>query len=415
MEGGVESELFLEKVLNDKGTKILGIKLLPASTTYPIYEGPVITKYAQTTKRVNSFNSRHLQDSETFFEPEQITYVNAGFYGANMLDVRGYLEPSIRTWNQLKNLEDSLIIYRLVRAPERRLWNVEAGRLPPGKSEEFLKQQIARYKKEFTINNDGTIDSQKLFQALTHDYWFIKREGQGTEVTNLQSGINLGEIDDVNYFLRKMYKTLQIPRSRWEDTMNTVATNMAPGELTREEVKFSRFIGRLRDRFKKIFIDLLVTQLRLSNQIDSKYTRESIFDIEFCEENVFAEQKRLMNLKSKFDVFAQYSADIVGPDNPNGKFSKRLAMTKFFGWTDEEYQENEEWIKEENLANENKEGQETPQDGQEPDTGTGQELGTARQEGGAEEEPPEQMAMDDKNEKGEPSQGKEAESEFGIP
>ena len=174
----VESELYLEKVLNDRGTKIIGIKLLPCTTTYPIYEGQVIRKYAQTTKRVNSHNSYQLQSAETFFEPEQICYINFGQYGANLLDVRGYLEPSIRTWNQLKNLEDALIIYRLVRAPERRLWNVEAGRLPPGKSEEFLKQQIARYKKEFSINADGTIDSQKLFQALTHDYWFIKREGQ---------------------------------------------------------------------------------------------------------------------------------------------------------------------------------------------------------------------------------------------
>jgi hypothetical protein len=213
----VESELYLEKILNDKGTKIIGVKMLPAANTYPIYEGAVIKKYVQTTKRVNSFNNRHLNESEVSFDPDQITYVNYGQYGVNLLDVRGYLEASIRTWNQLKNLEDALIIYRLVRAPERRLWNVEAGRLPPGKAEEFLKQQIARYKKEFSINTDGTIDSQKLFQALTHDYWFIKREGQGTEVTNLQSGINLGEIDDVNYFLRKLYKTLLIPRSRWEE------------------------------------------------------------------------------------------------------------------------------------------------------------------------------------------------------
>lgn len=416
----VESELFLEKIINDKGTKIIGIKMLPAATTYPIYEGTVVKKYAQTTKRINSYNSRNLDSAEVFFEPEQVCYVNFGQYGANLLDVRGYLEPSIRTWNQLKNLEDSLIIYRLVRAPERRLWNVEAGRLPPGKSEEFLKQQIARYRKEFTINSDGTIDSQKLFQALTHDYWFIKREGQGTEVTNLQSGINLGEIDDVNYFLRKMYKTLQIPRSRWEDTMNTVATNMAPGELTREEVKFSRFIGRLRDRFKKIFIDLLVTQLRLSNQIDQKYTKESIFDIEFCEENVFAEQKRLMNLKSKFEVFSSYSADIVGPDNPGGKFSKRYAMIKFFGWTEEEYQLNEEWIKEENLANEQSgaQAEEGGEESPEPETpstpGGEQTLGTTRQEGGAEEEPSENPPLNDKNEKGEESQAK-GESDFAMP
>jgi hypothetical protein len=416
----VESELYLEKILNDKGTKIIGVKMLPAAHTYPIYEGAVIKKYVQTTKRVNSFNNRHLNESEVSFDPDQITYVNYGQYGVNLLDVRGYLEASIRTWNQLKNLEDALIIYRLVRAPERRLWNVEAGRLPPGKAEEFLKQQIARYKKEFSINTDGTIDSQKLFQALTHDYWFIKREGQGTEVTNLQSGINLGEIDDVNYFLRKLYKTLLIPRSRWEDTMNTVASNMAPGEITREEVKFSRFVGRLRNRFKQIFIDLLTTQLRLSNQIDSKYTKASLFDIEFCEENVFAEQKRLQNLRSKFEVFSQYSADVVGEDNPGGKFSKRWAMTKFFGWSEEEYQQNEEWIKEEKAMFEQPEeanaetGEETT-DSENPDsTGLGQTKGMASQEGAAEEEPSGEENLPDDNLKGE-NPGNEGESEIVMP
>lgn len=336
----IESELFVEKILNDKGTKIIGIKVLPAINTYPIYEGNVIKRYIQTTKKVNKFRLDQVTTYETAFEPDQICYLNYGQYGFNVLDVRGYLEPSIRTWNMLRNLEDAVVIYRITRAPERRLWNVEGGRLPPGKGEEFLRNLIARYKKDFNYDpTTGAVDSKKLFQALTHDFWFLKREGSGTDVQVLQSGMNLGEIEDVNYMLRKLYKTLNIPRSRWEDTLNTVATGMAPGEITREEVKFSRFIGRLRNRFKKLFIDLLATQLRLSNQIDQKYTREGLFDIEFCEENVFAEQKHLMNMKSRLEVAAMMSQDIATPENPNGLWSKRYVMDKVFNMDDDEYQE----------------------------------------------------------------------------
>jgi len=166
----VDSELFVEKILNDKGTRIIGIKVLPAGNTYPIYEGSVIRKYVQTTRKVNKYNV-NMSMAETSFAPDQICYINYGQYGYNLLDVRGYLEPSIRTWNQLRNLEDSLLIYRLVRAPERRLWNVEVGRLPPGKAEEYLKQLVARYKKDFTYNSEtGNIDSNKMVQAMTHDF-----------------------------------------------------------------------------------------------------------------------------------------------------------------------------------------------------------------------------------------------------
>jgi len=173
---------------------------------------------------------------------------------------------------------------------------------------------------------------------MRHDIWVAKREGQGSEVQVLQSGMNLGELNDVNLFLSKLYKTLQIPKSRWEDTMNSVATNLAPGEITREEVKFSRMVGRLRNRFKQLFIDLLTTQLRLANQIDQKYTREGIFDIEFCEDNLFAEQKHLLNLKSKFEVISMVAADIATKDNPNGLWSKKYILTNVFGMDDNEYQ-----------------------------------------------------------------------------
>jgi len=147
--------------------------MLPATNTYPIYEGNVIKKFVQTTKKTN-YNQIQ-QNQETSFESNQVCYIHYDDYVLSKMDVRGYLEPAIRTWNQYKNLQDSLIIYRLVRAPTRRLWNVEAGRLPPGKAEEFLKHMMVKYKQNYNYNPEkGNVDSSKLFQALTDDYWFIK-------------------------------------------------------------------------------------------------------------------------------------------------------------------------------------------------------------------------------------------------
>lgn len=397
----IESELFLEKILNDRGSKIVGIKLLPCTNTYPIYEANVIKYYVQTNKKVSRYRLQTSQD-ETRFETDQISYINFGDYGYNQLDTRGYLEASIRTWNQLRNLEDAILIYRLARAPERRLWNVELGRLPPGKAEEFLKNMIFKYRTNLNYNSQtGTIDTQKAFQALTEDYWFGKREGQGTSVEILQSGMNLGELNDVNMFLTKLYLTLQIPKSRWQDTLNTVATNMAPGEITREEVHFSRMVERFRSRFKKIFIDLLTTQLRLSNQIDQKYTKASLFDIEFCEDNVFAEQKHLLNVKSKLEVLSMITPDIANKDNPNGIWSRKFALTRMINMSEEDYELNEK-LKREEIAEqkaEEPEGEatETPEDTTEetPEDEEGftppggeQETSTATKEAGAEAEPP---------------------------
>lgn len=338
----IESELFLEMVLNDDGNKIIRVRALPAAITTPVYEGTVIRKFIQQPNPSNNTYGTQQATQPTFsFESNQVTYVNYGEYANSMLDVRGYLEATIRTYNQLKSLEDAVIIYRLVRAPERRIWNVNSGKQPQSKAAEFLKNLIHSYKKNDIYNQQtGQVDSTKAFQALTHDYWFLKdSDGRGTDVSILQSGMNLGELDDVNYFLRKLYKTLNIPRSRWEDTMNTVATGMAPGEITREELKFSKFINRLRTKFSRIIVDILVQQLRLSNQINQVYTKESLFNIHYFEENAFAEQKKLQVLKAKIDVLSQFTGDIASEDNPNGLWPMKYVMKEIWGMNDQEYQE----------------------------------------------------------------------------
>jgi len=383
----IDSELFLEKVMNDQGTRIIGMKVLPAVNTYPIYKGTTIEKYVQSTKRF-ALSTLYSQNQDTAFETNQICYVHWDNYSQSLLDVRGYLEGTIRTWNQYKNLQDSLVIYRLVRAPERRLWNVEAGRLPPGKAEEYLKGLIARYRKNYTYNSEsGTVDSTKMFQALTDDYWFIKREGQGTDVTTLQSGMNLGELEDVNMFLTALYTSLKIPKNRWADNLNSVVSNTAPGEITREELKFEKMIRRFRGMFKKIFIDFLCTQLTLSNQVDAKFTREHCFDIEFCNDNAFAEQKKLLNLKSRLEVINMASSLIANKDNPNGLFPVKYVMTEIWGDNEEEYQEKRNQIAEELSENAEKEEDKEPEDNAEEDEEPtpDQEMNQQNQESNAEE------------------------------
>ncbi len=195
----IEGELYLEVILNKNKKTISALKILPAFTMVPVYEGNVIVKYAQ----VGIKNDKGGVE-EKFFEPNQVLYINWGQYGINHLDIRGFLESSIRPYNQLKNMEDSVVIYRLVRAPERRIWNIATGKLPKGKAEEYIKKLISKYKKRINYNSQtGEIDTSQSVQALTEDFWFAKpEEGQGTTVDTLTSNLQLGEIEDVKYFMR---------------------------------------------------------------------------------------------------------------------------------------------------------------------------------------------------------------------
>jgi len=353
----IEAELYLEMVLNNEGNKIIRVRALPVAITQPMYEGQIIKKFVQTNTPIQTNYGQNQGNKPVVFESNQVAYSHYGQYGNSLLDVRGYLEASIRTYNQLKSLEDAVIIYRLVRAPERRIWNISTGKLQPGKAQEFLKNLIHSYRKNDIYNNQtGQVDSTKAFQALTQDYWFLKdADGRGAEVNTLQSGMSLGELDDVNYFLRKLYKTLNIPRSRWEDTLNTVATGVAPGEITREELKFSKFITRLRNRFSQIIIDIMIQQLRLSNQVNQVYTKSSLFKVKYFEENAFAEQKKLQVLNAKMDVMAKFKDDIASAENKNGLWSRKYVMTEIWGMTDQEYQEQQTMIQEELAETEAKE------------------------------------------------------------
>ena len=334
----VESELYVEYILNDKKNAIIGYKALPSFTVSPVY-----SKSGNIEKFIQMKLDPVRGSINVPLERNQVCYIHWGKYGVDLLDVRGYLETSIRTYNHLKSLEDSLIVYRLVRAPERRVWNIEVGRLPTGKAEAYIRRMIHKYKKSVVYNTaDGSVDATKNVQSLAEDFWFAKRDGQGTDVTTLQSGMNLGELDDVKLFLAKLYKSLKIPKTRWDPNIGAT-TYISGKDIEREELNFSLFVKRIQNRFKKLIKDAFIQHIRFKYSKDQtmrKYLYNSnIFEIKMNTANFFAEYKEMEMTEARMNIFSNALTNAVTPDNLSGPLSMEYIMRspKYFGMTDEEY------------------------------------------------------------------------------
>jgi hypothetical protein len=345
----IEGELYLEWVLNDKKNRIIGYKILPPFTTFPVYN-----KLGEIKGYLQTVIGDKGQEEMVRLESNQVSYIHWGDVGNNMLDIRGYLESAIRVYNQLKSLEDSLIVYRLVRAPERRVWNIEVGRLPNQKAQEFIKGIIHKYKRNLTYrSSDGSVDSERNVQSLAEDFWFAKRDGQGTSVETLASGMNLGEMDDVKYFLSKLYKTLKLPKTRWSPDVQP--SNYTTGrDIDREELKFSLFVTRTQNLFKKAIKDCFMEQMKFKYKKDkrlSKYIRSKNFDVLFTQANYFKEIKDLELMETRLNILGTAIAYVTNTDEPNNPLSMELVLRNYFQMGDAEYELNEKLVKKERDAN----------------------------------------------------------------
>ncbi len=230
---------------------------------------------------------------------DAITYCTSGLIDRNRGSVLSYLHKAIKGLNQLRMIEDSLVIYRLSRAPERRIFYIDVGNLPKIKAEQYLKEVMYRYRNKLTYNaQTGEVRDDRKFMSMMEDFWLPRREGgRGTEITTLPGGQNLGELSDIEYFQKKLYRALAVPESR---IASDGGFNLGrSSEILRDELKFAKFVGRLRKRFAQMFNDMLKTQLILKNIItpeDWETIREHI-QYDFLYDNQFAELKEseLMN------------------------------------------------------------------------------------------------------------------------
>jgi len=274
---------------------------------------------------------------------DSVTYCSSGLVDRNKGTVLSYLHKAIKSLNQLRMIEDSLVIYRLSRAPERRIFYIDVGNLPKVKAEQYLKEVMSRYRNKLAYDaNTGEVRDDRKFMSMMEDFWLPRREGgRGTEITTLPGGQNLGELSDIEYFQKKLYRSLGVPESRIaaDGGFNLGRSS----EILRDELKFAKFVGRLRKRFAQMFNDMLRTQLVLKNIVtpeDWEVMADHI-QYDFLYDNQFAELKESEMLQSRLGNLATIEPYI-------GKyFSTEYVRKKVLRQTDSEIIEIDEQIEDE--------------------------------------------------------------------
>ena len=241
----------------------------------------------------NAKGLRNASNQGIKIAPDSITYCHSGIQDLNKNMVLSHLHKAIKAVNQLRMIEDSLVIYRLSRAPERRIFYIDVGNLPKNKAEQYLREVMGRYRNKLVYDaNTGEIKDDKKFMSMLEDFWLPRREGgRGTEITTLPGGQNLGELEDVKYFQKKLYRSLNVPESRLEsDSAFNVGRS---AEITRDEVKFQKFVVRLRKRFSDLFNDLLRTQVVLKGifTLEEWDEMKEHIQYDFIADNYFSELK----------------------------------------------------------------------------------------------------------------------------
>ena len=241
--------------------------------------------------------------------PDAISYVHSGMVDNQKQIIIGYLYKSIKPFNQLRMIEDSLVIYRLARAPERRIFYIDVGNLPKLKAEQYLRSVMDKYKQKVIYNaSTGEVEDQKKQMSMLEDFWLPRRDGgRGTEISTLPSGQNLGEIEDIEYFRKKLYQSLNVPISRIEGTEQTAFNLGRATEINRDEVKFGKYIAKLRHRFSHLFTDLLKIQLLLKGIIKEEdwFDIKDNLDYVWTKDAHFSELKNNEIMRERFEILAQ--------------------------------------------------------------------------------------------------------------
>jgi len=325
---------YIRQEKKTNGANNNGIRINQKDDTVP---NPKFDEYYIYTMKPNYPTGMIAQAGKgsTKIAKDAITYCTSGLVDRNKNRVLSYLHKAIKALNQLRMVEDSLVIYRLSRAPERRIFYIDVGNLPKVKAEQYLKEVMSRYRNKLVYDaSTGEVRDDRKFMSMMEDFWLPRREGgRGTEITTLPGGQNLGELTDIEYFQKKLYRALGIPESRIaaEGGFNLGRSS----EILRDELKFAKFVGRLRKRFANMFNDMLKTQLILKNIVTPEdwEQMEDHIQYDFLYDNQFAELKETEMIQGRLGNLAQIEPYI-------GKYySTEFVRKRVLRQTDQEIEE----------------------------------------------------------------------------
>jgi hypothetical protein len=265
---------------------------------------------------------------------DAIAYCPSGLFDPQKSIITSYLHKAIKPVNQLRMIEDAVVIYRIARAPERRIFYIDVGNLPKVKAEQYLKDVMNRYRNKLVYNaSTGEIRDDRQQMSMLEDFWLPRREGgRGTEITTLPGGQNLGEIDDIIYFQKKLYRSLNIPVSRLEGGSEGTFSLGRGAEITRDEVKFTKFVQKLRNKFNVLFNDILKTQLLLKGVIaeeDWPTVKENI-SYNYIKDGHYAEMRDMDLLRDRLEILNTMEPFI------GDWFSKEYVQKHVFRMTEDE-------------------------------------------------------------------------------
>ena len=366
-----------------------GVKIIKTKAEYFIYnENQIAGQLVQTINTGDAVTGLKI-------DPSAICYVPSGLLDSTHKRIISNVHKALKPVNQLRMMEDSLVIYRMSRAPERRIFYIDVGQLPKAKAEQYMQEIMSKYRNKMVYDaNTGAVRDDRRHMSMLEDFWLPRRDGgKGTEITTLPGGENLGQIDDILFFKKNLYRSLNVPLSRFEAKESAFTLGQSQ-QITREEVSFQRFIDRLRRKFSYLFINLLKTQLLLKGVIveeDWDKIKEKIA-IDFKRDNYFSELKEFEILKERMGMLTT-----VG--NYIGRyFSEKWVRRNILHQSDDEIE-----AMDLEIAEEKAKGDIAPDAGEKVSQGGGHDMdmgmlggempgagGSGASEPGAEEAPPEE-------------------------
>ena len=337
----VDSEVYFEHIVHKKYPQegILGVVAIPPDLIDPIFENvqnQIVRGYLLRKNIYDSKNPGKVSKVELVpMDVNQVTYINSGIWNESKTLRLPFIENARRAYRQLSLIEDAIVIYRLVRAPERLVFNVDVGNMPPPKAEAYLRKLMTNYWSKRTYDADQGASVQKFNpQSMLDSFWFAKRAGsEGTTVTQLPGGANLGELTDLMYFVQKLYKSLKVPVTR----LNAEDVFKDGTDILREELKFARFIIRQQQRFATGLKNGFITHLKLKKLWEEYNLREAEVDITLNVPTNFYELRENQKFQLKAENFNSITqSDLV---------SKTYAQKKYLGWTDTDLMANREFLR----------------------------------------------------------------------